>query len=132
MMRKTLLLGAAALLFLGTAAYAHHSYSATYDVNKEVTLEGKLVQFTYRNPHAFVTLQAPDQKGAEKRWAIEWAGTSQLGNSGIRQETLKVGDQLVITGNPSRVTGEYRVLMVTLKRPADGFSWGTRAGERVD
>jgi hypothetical protein len=132
MMRRTLLLFAVAGLLLGTAAYAHHSYSATYDVNKEVKLEGRLVQFVYRNPHSFVTIQAPDDKGEQKRWAIEWAGTSQLGNSGIRQETLKVGDEIVITGNPSRVTGEFRVLMVTLKRPADGFSWGTRAGERVE
>ena len=47
----------------GTAAYAHHSYAATYDTTKEIKLEGKLVQFVYRNPHSFVHVEAPDDKG---------------------------------------------------------------------
>ena len=130
-MRKIFLLVIAALM-AGTAAYAHHSYGATYDVAKEVKLEGKLVQFVYRNPHSFVTIQAPDQKGVQQRWAIEWSGTAQLNNSGVTRESLKVGDQITIVGRPSRVPGEYRLLMVTLKRPLDGFTWGSRAGEAVD
>ena len=131
-MRGIVLTIAIASLLTGTVVYAHHSYSATYDVNREVKLEGKLVQFTYRNPHSFVTIQAPDDKGKAQRWAVEWAGTSQLGNAGIKQESLKVGDEIIIVGRPSRVPGELRLLMVTLNRPADGFSWGTRAGEAVD
>jgi hypothetical protein len=38
----------------------------------------------------------------------------------------------VIVGNPSRVPGEFRLLMVNLKRPLDGFSWGSKPGEKVD
>jgi hypothetical protein len=131
-MRRTFLLVIAAMLLAGVAAYAHHSYGATYDISKEVKLEGKLVQFVYRNPHSFVHIQAPDQKGVQQRWAIEWAGTSQLGSSGVGRESLRVGDEINIVGRPSRVPGEYRLLMVTLKRPRDGFTWGTRAGEVVD
>jgi hypothetical protein len=116
----------------GTAAYAHHSYGATYDVSQEIRLEGKLMQFVYRNPHSFVHVRAPDTAGAQQRWAVEWAGTAQLGESGVSRETLRVGDDIVVVGRPSRVRGEYRVLMVTLVRPEDGFSWGTRAGEIVD
>jgi hypothetical protein len=122
----------AVLLLAGGAAYAHHSYAATYDVAKEVKVEGRLMQFSYRNPHSYVTIQAPDAKGALQRWAVEWAGTSQLGNAGIRQDTLKVGDQIVIVGRPSRVPGEFKLLLVNLTRPADGFSWGSRPGEVVD
>jgi hypothetical protein len=119
------------VLAAATSAIAHHSYGATYDMNKEVKLEGKLVQFVYRNPHSFVTLQAPDASGAQQRWAVEWSGTGQLGGQGVTRESLRAGDQIVIVGRPSRVTGEYRLLMVSLKRPSDGFSWGTR-GEVVD
>ena len=50
----------------------------------------------------------------------------------MTRETLKVGDAVVIVGRPSRVPGEYRALMVSLKRPSDGFTWGTRGGEVVD
>ena len=131
-MRRMLLLVIGAALASGTAAYAHHSYAATYDVGKEVKLEGKLVQFVLRNPHSFVHIQAPDDKGVPQRWAVEWAGTAQLGNQGVKRESLKVGDEITIVGRPSRVPGEYRALMVSLKRPLDGFSWGARTGEAVD
>ena len=123
---------AAALWAAAAPVRAHHSYGATYDVSRELKLEGTLVQFVFRNPHTFVHLQAPDDSGDMQRWAIEWSGTAQLANNGITRDTLHVGDAVVIVGRPSRVTGEYRVLMVSLKRPSDGFSWGTKQGEAVD
>jgi uncharacterized protein DUF6152 len=131
-MRGVFLTVVTAVLLTGVGAYAHHSYGATYDTSKEIKLEGKLVQFVYRNPHSFVHVQAPDSSGAMQRWSIEWAGTAQLDNQGIKRESLKVGDVVVIMGRPSRVSGEYRALMVSLKRPVDGFSWGARQGEVVD
>ena len=121
----------ATALLVGVA-FAHHSYAATYDTTKDIKLEGKLVQFIYRNPHTFVHVQAPDDKGVSQRWAVEWAATNQLDRAGVTRDTLKVGDAVVVTIHPSRVAGEYRGLMVTLKRPADGFTWGAKAGETVD
>jgi hypothetical protein len=129
-MRTILSLAAASLLVAGTS-YAHHSYAATYDVAHEIKLEGKLVQFVYRNPHSFVHVMTMDDKGVSQRWAVEWSGTTQLNNAGVNKESLKVGDVVVITARPSRVTGEYRALMLTLKRPSDGFTWGS-AAQQVD
>jgi Family of unknown function (DUF6152) len=130
-MRSFWFLAMAATLATGTAAYAHHSYAATYDVTREVRLQGKLVQFVYRNPHSFVHIVAADEKGVPQRWAVEWSGTTQLGNSGVNKESLKVGDEVVIVARPSRVAGEYRALMISLKRPSDGFTWGS-PGQQVD
>ncbi|HEY7441841.1 MAG TPA: DUF6152 family protein [Vicinamibacterales bacterium] len=131
-MARVLRLIGVAVLVAGSTTSAHHSYGATYDLSKEITLEGKLVQFVYRNPHSFVHIQAPDESGTQQRWSVEWSGTGQLNNQGVTRETLRVGDVVVIVGRPSRVTGEYRLLMVSLKRPLDGFTWGGRAGEAVD
>ena len=130
-MRKVILL-LCAFLIGGSVAWAHHSYGATYNSKKEIKLQGKLVQFVYRNPHSFVHVEAADEGGAMQRWAVEWSGTSQLANSGVTRESLKVGDQVVITARPSRVSTEYRALMLRLVRPIDGFSWGSRGGEVVD
>ena len=129
---RMLFAAVAAAFLIGTAAAAHHSFGATYEIEKQVKLEGTLVQFVYRNPHSFVHIEAPDADGVTQRWAVEWGGTAQLSNQGVNRETLKVGDKVVITGRPSRVPGEYRVLMVNLVRPSDGFSWGRRTGEVVD
>jgi hypothetical protein len=132
MMRRLFLSTVAMMLLAGVAAYAHHSYAATYDTSKEIKLTGKLIQFNYKNPHSYVMIQAPDDKGVMQRWSVEWAGTSQLSNRGITQDTLKINDNIVIVGRPSRVTGEYKLLMLNLTRPSDGFSWGTSTGDRVE
>src|SRR5262245_35113090 len=132
MMRRTILCAAAAMLLGSIAAYAHHSYAATYDTSKEVKITWRLVQFSYKNPHSYVTIQATDPKGAVQRWSVEWAGTSQLSTRGINQDTLKINDNIIITGRPSRVPGEYKMLLVNLTRPSDGFQWGTSTGDRVE
>jgi len=132
-MRSMLRILALALVIAGvTTAYAHHSFGATYEVSKQVKIEGKLVQFVYRNPHSFVHVEAPDADGAVQRWAVEWGGTAQLAGAGVKRDSLKIGDKVVIVGRPSRVPGEYRMLMVNLTRPSDGFTWGRNATEVVD
>src|SRR6266513_2243395 len=102
MKRNVVALAAACVLVFGMTAYAHHSIGATYDASKEVKLVGKLVQFDFRNPHAFVHIEAPDKDGKIQRWAVEWGGASSLGGQGVTRTTLKAGDEVVITGNPAR------------------------------
>jgi hypothetical protein len=126
------LLALAAVLAGATTAYAHHSFGATYEVSKQTKVDGKIVQFIYRNPHSFVHVEAPDAEGAMQRWAVEWGGTAQLAGAGVKRDSLKVGDKVVIIGRPSRVPNEYRMLMVNLTRPSDGFTWGRNPNEVVD
>ena len=131
-MRRLVFLAAIAAFVGGATASAHHSFGATYEVSKQITVEGSIVQFVYRNPHSFVHVEAPDADGKVQRWAVEWGGTAQLTTAGVQRDTLKVGDKVTILARPSRVPNEYRLLMVTLTRPSDGFSWGRNAGEVVD
>ena len=126
------LLALAIVMLTVTTVFAHHSFGATYDTSKQVKIEGKLVQFVYRNPHSFVHVEAADSDGTVQRWAIEWGGTSQLAGAGVKRDSLKIGDHVVIVGRPSRVPGEFRMLMVTLTRPSDGFNWGRSPTEVVD
>jgi len=113
---------------LGARVYAHHSFTATYHEDQTVKIEGKLIQFQFRNPHSFV--QVLDDQGT--RWSVEWGGAGQLGGQGVTRETLKPGDVVVITGNPGRTPEDHRVRMVTIKRPSDGFGWGGRPGQTFD
>ncbi len=130
-MRSMLKILALALVVAGvTTAYAHHSFGATYDTSKQMKLEGKLVQFVYRNPHSFVHVEAPDAEGTIQRWAVEWGGTAQLAGAGVKRDSLKIGEKVTIVGRPSRVPGEYRMLMVSLT--ADGLNWGRNPTEVVD
>lgn len=132
-MKRTLLATFAIAVFVsGVQLYAHHSFAATYHEDKTMKIEGDLVQFQFRNPHSFVQVDAPDDKGVMQRWGVEWGGAGQLGGQGINRYTLKVGDHVVITGNPGRNPDEHRIRMVSLKRTSDGFGWGQKAGETFD
>jgi hypothetical protein len=111
------------------AAHAHHSFTATYFEDRTVEIEGKLLQFMFRNPHSFVHVQAPDENGDMQRWAVEWGGAGQLSSQGVTNQTLRVGDIVTITGNPGRDPKDFRVRMLYLRRNADGFDWGRRPGE---
>jgi hypothetical protein len=108
---------------------AHHSFAAAYFEDKTTQVEGRLVQFQFRNPHSFVHVEAKDDKGEMQRWAIEWGGAAQLGTQGVTNETLKYGDVVTITGNPGRVASDHRIRMLSLRRKSDGYGWGQRPGE---
>jgi thiamine monophosphate kinase len=86
----------------------------------------------FRNPHSWVHVMAPDETGEMRRWAIEWGAAGTLDRQGVNRDTLKVGDHVVITGNPGRNALDHRVRMQTLLRPADNYGWGTDPGERFD
>ena len=72
--RWLLIATAAALTALAGAAAAHHSFTATYFEDRTTEIEGKLLQFMFRNPHSFVHVEAPDENGMPQRWAVEWGG----------------------------------------------------------
>jgi len=131
-MKRIVMLVFLAASLLPTAVSAHHSFAATYDTTKTVTIEGKVTQFLLRNPHSFLHVLVIDKDGKEQTWNIEWAAAGQLGGAGVTRDALKVGDPVVITGNPARDPADQRLRMVTVKRTSDGFNWGFRPGQVVD
>ena len=92
----------------------------------------KILDLLLRNPHSFLQIEATDENGIMQRWSLEWRSSGQLGQQGIRRDTLKVGDEVTITMNPSRTPGDHRGALKTLHRKADGFGWGTNPGETTE
>jgi hypothetical protein len=128
-----LLIAAAMLISIsGSQLSAHHSFAATYFEDKQEKVEGDLVQFLFRNPHSFVHLEVKDPNGQLVRYAVEWGGGGQLGRQGVTRDTLKVGDHVIIIGNPGRNPEDHRLRMIRLQRPSDGYTWGGRPGETFD
>lgn len=129
---KLLYLAMAGALTFGATAWAHHSLAATYYPDKEVKLEGKIIDLELRNPHSFLQIEAPDDKGVMQRWSLEWRASGQLGQQGIKRDTLKPGDEVTVTINPSRTVGDHRGALKTLHRKSDGFGWGNNPGETIE
>ncbi len=112
-------------LLLAAPTFAHHSFASAYFMDQRTKIEGTLVEFSPRNPHSFVQVEAPDPKtGAMVTWAIEWRSAQRLPRQGVNNDTLKPGDHVVIVGNPGRTAGEYRLHMLGISRPADGWKDG--------
>jgi len=132
MTRKSFMILTAGLLLSAIAAFAHHSLGATYDGNKTIQLDGKILQLLLRNPHSFLQVEAPDDKGVMQRWSLEWRSAGSLGQQNIKRYSLKAGEEVVVTINPSRTPADHRGALVTLHRKSDGFGWGTRPGEVVE
>jgi len=105
------------------SALAHHSFAATYYVDRSITIKGSVSQFMFRNPHSFVKVDAPDDKGVMQTWSVEWGGGAQLSSANITRDTLKSGDQVVVIGNPGRDPDEHRIRMQSITRPSDGWKW---------
>lgn len=131
-MKRLTLIGAFAIALLAARVYAHHSFAATYFEDRSTQVEGKLVQFQFRNPHSFIQLEVKNAKGEVERWSIEWGGAAQLGSQGITNETLKYGDVVIISGNPGRDPADHRIRMLWLRRKSDNFGWGQKPGEVVN
>src|ERR1044072_5956878 len=99
--------------------FAHHSFAATYFEDKTITIEGTIVQFLFRNPHSFVHVQGPDDKGVMQRWAVECGAGLRMTQMGVERDTLKAGDKVIISGNPGRNPADHRLRMRSIERPKD-------------
>ena len=103
---------------------AHHSFAAAYREDAKVTIEGEVVQLAFRNPHSFLQVNAKDDKGVVQKWSIEWGAAAQLVQQGVARDTLRPGDKVIITADPSRDPTDHRLRMRTIERPSDGWKYG--------
>lgn len=124
--RSRLILSIAALALAGGKALAHHSFAATYLQDQEITIEGTVLQFQFRNPHSFIHVQAPDENGEMHRWAVEWSSPATLSGRGVDRSTLRPGDVVQVTGEPGRDPNDHRLNLTRIYRPADGFEYAGR------
>jgi ethanolamine utilization protein EutA (predicted chaperonin) len=127
-MARTILLIIAGLTLLAGSdrVFAHHSFSATYDSANKVEIEGVVKEFVWRNPHSFMRIDVTDKDGTVKTWALEWGSTNDLTQAQITRTTLKPGDKIIVTGEAARDQSSLRLLIVSVNRPSDGFSWRGR------
>jgi hypothetical protein len=123
-----ILLGVIVALVVGVPVAGHHSFAAYYFEEQSVTLEGDVVEFDYRAPHAWLYLMAPDAQGQLQRFSAEWANPRRLTGDGITRDKLKAGDHVVVTGSPGRTPSEYKIHLKRIRRPADGWEWGMQRG----
>jgi len=106
------LLLVAGILLAAIPVFAHHSFSAEFDINQPVTLKGTLTKLEWMNPHSWIYIDVKGDDGKVVNWAIETGGPNTLLRRGVRKTDFPLGIELVIKG--------YRAKNGT--RTADGRS----------
>lgn len=92
------------LLAFAGSAYGHHSFSAHYDIDVEMTIEGVVTDYQFINPHVLVFLDVTNAAGEIEKWIAETNSPSLFRRrGGLRADSLKAGDAITVAGHPSRV-----------------------------
>ena len=97
--RHALSLAIAATGCFGVLAHAHHS-RGNFDLEDVVELNGVITEYTWRNPHTFVTLEIENDAGEAEEWLLELNSIAVLTGTGWDRNTLSVGDRVTVFGNP--------------------------------
>jgi hypothetical protein len=95
-----ILLGLVSLL-VTLGAQAHHAFATEFDVNRQITLEGKVTKVELINPHSWIHLEVM-QDGKPVTWMVEGGSPNALVRRGITKNSIPVGSQLVIRGYGTR------------------------------
>jgi hypothetical protein len=89
-------------LVAGAGLEAHHAVAGVYDLNQEIVLEGRLQKLNYRNPHANIELEVPNDDGSSTVWVLTTASTQVLSRQGVTRDSIKPGEFLRVTALPAR------------------------------
>jgi hypothetical protein len=89
-----------------------------------------VTQFRFVNPHAFLDLDVTDDKGKISKWKVEFAGRLNLSEIGWTAESLKPGERVTVTGNPTHTPSQQMAFVKIVK--ADGSVLLPAAAQRAD
>jgi hypothetical protein len=94
-----------------------------FDSSDTLRIEGEITTIATPASAGLACLQlSAVEDGSRRKWAVECgegAGDKLL-------PALKPGDRVIVTGPPARKPATERLLMRSLVRPADGFTWPAR------
>lgn len=89
------------LLMAATAASAHHGL-ANFNLNVDLTIQGKISDIALINPHSWIYVDVANADGTTSKWKCELRGGTVLRRSGWTQDMFEIGSAVTITGSPDR------------------------------
>jgi hypothetical protein len=98
-------------LFLAAAASAHHS-TAEFDYTKQLTIQGKVKEVQWTNPHSYIQLLVTGEDGTQTEWSVEIGSPSLNINLGWRKNSVVAGDDVTMLLSPARNGTPYGTLRV--------------------
>jgi hypothetical protein len=89
---------AAGVLFFAISLFAHHAFTAEYDMKKPVKVTGVVKKVEWMNPHIWFYVDVKDESGKITTWGFSGGPPGMLQRRGITREVLKPGDVINVEG----------------------------------
>ena len=117
-----------ASVFFCSVSGAHHGY-ADFDRCTPVTVEGRIRQIEWVNPHIVITVDAGDGEV----FRVEWVALSGLRRADTWQQALGPGVRLLVTGARHRdPTQRILTLLSELTVPGGAWTWTRDRGPAAE
>lgn len=110
-------------LTLGIASLAAAHHPAKMERCESFAFTGQVERIEWRRPHVELFIRTD----ADVTHQLTWLAINQLGVAGISQDTLRIGDQvIVIAGIRPNDVVERPMLLSYIHRDSDGWGWSQR------
>ncbi len=93
------------LLLVSGPLSAHHGKGA-FDMENLTIVKGTVTKFEFINPHALIYIDVMGDKGNVEHWIAESSSNNHLSRGGYDKNSLKPGDQVIVTGHRAK-NGAY-------------------------
>ena len=73
---------------------AHHAFSAEFDADRPLQLQGEVTRVEWINPHAWIHIRTAEGQD----WMVEGGTPNTLFRRGFTRDSLQIGTEIVVDG----------------------------------